>query len=366
MNIRYLLFFLVISLFYSCKNEIVQDEVSEEYIQITEEQFDAAAMKIGAAEKHEFFKTIDCNGSIITTPNGKAEVSLPISCSVKTINLMPGQAVQKGQVLFVISGVDFIDLQNEFVKSSANLKRIKSEYERAKTLYNEKIGTEKELILAESEYISSKANNGALLLKLNLLGISTSEIEDGKLKEFCEIKSPIYGRNSKVNASIGQFASQGEILMEIIDDSQAHLKLSVFPKDIHKLKANQKVLFNLIGDSESQSAVLSYIGTSINMETKAIDCYATIQDNILFPVINSSVEAKIITEIDTVLSLPSEAFIKGDAGLHVLEFVKKEKGIYFFKRLETKHGRFFNEQSEFISNSKGGKYLIKGVYNLTF
>lgn len=56
--------------------------------------------------------------------------------------------------------------------------------------FSENVGSEKELIFAESEYKATSARYSALKIKMQLLGLNTEKVENGSLYESYIIKSP--------------------------------------------------------------------------------------------------------------------------------------------------------------------------------
>ena len=187
------------------KKETAQkSETDENLITVTEGQFKTGNMTIGEPSRMIFEDIIRCNGNIVTEPSGSARISTQIPGLVKKINCSVGQKVYQGQVLFELTGNDFIELQKDLAETASQLKRQKSEYERIKSLFDEKISTEKEFIQSESEFKASNAKYSALKMKIRSLGLVESKIENGDFYESFSITSPISGHISRVNVSTGQ------------------------------------------------------------------------------------------------------------------------------------------------------------------
>ncbi len=285
---------------------------------------------------------------------------------VKKINCTAGLKVKTGQILFEITGNQFIELQKDFAETASQLKRIKSEYERVKSLYEEKIGTEKEMILAESEFKAANAKYSALKMKLKYIGLNDANIEEGNFYESFSLKSPLDGYISRINVSIGQYADQQTAIAEIIDLTRLQLRIAVFEKDIEKLAESQKIKFNLLGSTQkSYSSTLKSIGKNVDNDSKTIICYADIDDlkNTNF-VNNAYVEAAIITNTDSVTAVPEECLIKSGGNNYLLAFVKKENDNYFLKSVMVDIGRINNGFVEILNQPDISKIIIKGAYNI--
>lgn len=352
----------------SHKNNSVQvSEPDENFITVTQEQFETGGMAIGEPVRMVFEGTIKCNGYIVTEPSGSAWISSPVPGFVKKIYCSGGQKVYKGQVLFELGGNEFIELQTNMAETGSQLKRLKSEYERIKSLFSDKISTEKELIQAESEFNASNAKYSALKMKIRILGLDESEIEKGNFYETFSLRSPLNGYISGVDVSVGQYVEQQMTLAEVLDASMFHLKLAVFEKDIAYLKEKQKVRFSLIGSPDKTfNATLKSIGKDVDEESKAIICYAGIDDPNRADFINNAyIEADIITSNDTVYAVPEESILRSEGSSYILEFIKSENNLYYLRRTRTETGRLSEGFAEIRKTPDNLKLLTKGAYNIT-
>jgi membrane fusion protein, heavy metal efflux system len=338
----------------------------DQLIEITHQQFESEKMSLGSPTPNQFTETVTCNGHIISLPSATAVINSPLAGLVKSIYCKPGQKVKKGDEMFELAGNELIELQTNLNESAGELMKAKSEFERIKSLFNENVGTEKELILAESANKSAFARYSALKMKLQLIGLNVSDIENSKYYNSFTIKAPISGYITKINLSIGQYVDLQTNMTEIIDNTKLQLLISVFEKDINKLKSGQKINFHLLGDDRtSWIARLDYIGKNVEPDTRAIDCFASI-DNAQKPglVNNAFVEATIITGTDTVNSVPEGALIKSEGNNYILVLEKEEDNSYFFKKLRVKTGRSNNGFVEIKDEINNTRILSEGAYNM--
>lgn len=350
---------------FSCGNKPEVAEQESSLIEITNQQFETDSMQLGEIETKLFENIVKCNGTTVPLPNGIAKLNAPISGIIKSINCSNGESVDKNQPLIEITGNEIIEIQKEFAEASANYKRIKSEYERIKSLHNEKVTAEKDFIVAETEFKASMAKYSGLKLKIESIGLSTSKIENGEFYLSYQLKSPIKGYISNFNASIGSYIDSQAELLEIINPDMLQVKLSVFVNEIANLRTGQTVRFKSANTENYQLATISSIGVAINNETKSIECYAAITGKrAINPIAYEFVESEIVTSIDTVKALPSDAIIKTDTGFAVLVLEKQEDDFYYFKKIDTKTGLNNMNYTEIISNLPSAKFLVKGTYNL--
>lgn len=350
----------------SCQEKQNTEVKKSNLIEITKNQFKSENMELGEPTTKTFSENIKFNGIIEPKPKGKAMISLPFMGMISQIYFTVGQKVKQGQILFDISGTPFIDLQKEFAESSAILKRLESDYNRIKELFDENIGSQKEVIQAESSFKAEKAKYTALKLKIQKIGLDYKKIENGFFYNSFPIKSPINGYITNINATIGQYIEQQTIIVEIVDNTQFQLKFSVFEKDLNKLKIGLILHFNLMeNDNKPFTAQITSIGKSINNETKAIDCFAEIENlNSINLVNNQFFEGQIDVDSFSATALPLDAIIKSENGNYILSLEKQTNESYFFKKIEVDTGSENNGFIEIKKLPELKQIIVKGIYNL--
>ncbi len=366
-SIPYIIAFVILAS--ACNNKSaneIRTEMPENLISINDNQFKAGDIATGDPVVMQFDELIKCTGNLIADPSGTARISTSVPGLISGINCSSGQQVKAGQVLFELTGNDFVSLQQDLAEASAQLKRLKSEYDRIKSLYSENVGSEKDLIMAESDYRSANARYSALKMKVNMLGLDDSRISDGNFYSSFSLRSPINGFLSQVDASLGQYADPQATLAEILDINRLQLRLDVFEKDLNRLKTNQKISFNILGgDGMAHTASLRYIGKDVDNNSKTVLCWAAIDNpkNTAF-IGNAYIEAAIITSSDSVVAVPEESVIKSEGSYFVLELVKNEGSNYFFKKTRIEPGRNYKGYVELLEKPSFNKIITRGAYNL--
>lgn len=335
-------------------------------IQITRQQFDLEQMELGEARRMPFRETVAATGQVVANPNGIAMVSAPVGGVIHSIRCQVGQFVEKGAPLFDVSGNEVIDIQRSFAEAASLRRRLKSEYDRIKTLYDEQIGSEKDFIQAESDYTMAQAAYSALKLKLEAMGMDVKAIEQGGFARSFVVTASIKGYVSEVEVSTGQFVDPQMVLAKVIDPARLQVRLAFFEKDLGKVKEGQSVEFGLIQNPEQTfKAVLSALGKTVDADTRTISGYARIVDGQSNEFVNNTfVEARIITEVDTVLAVPEEAILKSDDAFYVLSLASDEEEVFHFNCIKVNVGRVDEGYAEVSSDSDLGQIITHGVYNV--
>ena len=365
-------FLLLLSLSFSyqgCKQSAETEEpieVSEELIVVTNEQFESDGMILGEIFETKFSEDISCNGNIVAPAGEIAQVGIPLSGVIEKINVGLNQKVSAGQTLCTIKSMELIDLQQQFAETSAMLVRLKSDFERAKALKADSIGSNKEFVAVESEFLTMKVRVQSLKMQLEVLGVNPNEVEKGSWKNSYEIKSPVAGFVTDIEMVVGETVGQDSRIATVVGTDNLYLKLSVFETDITKLKKGQQVGFTLISDQQKNfNATLTSIGKNIDKDSKTVACTADIVTEQSSEFTHGAfVNAKIITGEYSAKSLPVDALVKDGSNYMVYVLAEKTGEGYSFRKQNVKVNRISGQLAEVSELEPGVKVLTKGGYSL--
>lgn len=349
------------------KANLNPDIKRDQRIEITKAQFQQNNMTLGNLESKPFPLSINVNGVIDVPPENKAIVNAITGGYIKTIPLLVGDKVKKGQVLVSLENPEFVELQQKYLEVKEQLNYLKTEYERQHTMFIEKIISKKVYLKAESDYKTANARYNGLKKRLSLLNINPLKVEQGHLTSVVNIYAPISGSITKVNVSKGSYVSPTTSILEIVDNSHIHLELSVFEKDIMTIKKDQSILFSIPEASkEVYEASVYLVGTSIE-DNRTIKVHAHPENESHSFLTGMFVNAEIVTEEYTANALPETAAIEAEGDYYVLVLDEETNGSYFFNQVEIDVGRTYNDYVE-LKNSKvlpnNNKLLTRGGFSL--
>ena len=361
----------LIGLFISCKEEKTEVETpSNGLITVTKEQFQSSKMEVTTLVENEFNVTVSASGKIDVPPQYRAKITPFIGGYVKSSQFLVGDKVLKGQVLVTLENTEYLDIQKDYVEVAEQINYLKSEFERQKTLYNEKITSQKNYLKAESDYRQAKGMYQGLREKLLLLNINPANVEKGKFTSVITLTSPISGDITVMNANVGMFMSPSDVIMEVVDTQHLLLNLNVFESDILKIKEGQNIEFTIPQASkEVYKSKVKTVGKSIENKDRSISVFGVLEPDLKDKLLSGMfVEASIITATKTGLSIPNEALIKSDGKNYVLLQVKDLNTNFSFKRTLVKTGAVSEKFTEIIPDEnihQQSKILAKGVFDLT-
>ncbi|MBT8317232.1 MAG: efflux RND transporter periplasmic adaptor subunit [Lutibacter sp.] len=360
---------LIIGVISSCdtsktsEKEIEVVEENNNLIEITSTQFKNSNMELGTISSQLFSEGIKTNGYIDVPPANRAKVTAIMGGYIKKSSLLIGDSVKKGQLLLTMENPDFIQIQQEYLEIYEKLNYLKSENSRQKTLFEEKITSQKNYLKAESDYNSAQAIYNGLEQKLRLMNIDPLNVKQGKITSTISIYAPIAGSVSNVYASLGEFKNSSEVLIEIINDNHKHLELIVFEKDILKVAEGQKIMFNIPeSSSKSFNAEVHLVGKSID-ENRTVRVHGHLENENEPFLVGMFVEAEIITDSYQKPALPISSLLEEDTNYYVLVLRSKNENSYEFEKVKISIGAKNEEWAEVLNLDVNNKeILIKGAF----
>jgi cobalt-zinc-cadmium efflux system membrane fusion protein len=361
---------------YSCGEKEANNETAEaqketttdDRIFVSKAQFERSNMTLGTVEEKSFPVIVKTSGMIDVPPENRAVINATMGGYIKTTPLLIGDKVRKGQALVTIENPDFVGIQQEYMEVYEQLRYLKSEFERQKTMRAENITSQKSFLQAESAYKTTWARHNGLHKQLQMLNISPASVEFGNISSVVTIYAPIDGSITKVNVTRGTYVSPATAILEIINNDHIHVELSVFEKDIMKLKKGQRIDFKIPESStETYRAEVHLIGTAIE-ENRTIKVHGHLEDesgtNFLTGMF---VEALIVTESNLEKALPETAITAFEDAYVVLKLDESTNEGYYFKQVEVNVGNTYDRNMALPSLdniSPTDKILTSGAFNL--
>lgn len=331
-------------------------------VELTAAQFQTAQIKTGAVEQKQLSTTIAASGMLDVPPQNLVSISVPMGGFLKSTDLLEGSKVRKGQVVAVIENMDYIQLQQDYVDYTGQLHFLEADYKRQQELAKDNVTALKSMQKAKADYESAKSKVSGLKAKLQLLHIDTDNVLAGNLSSTINIISPINGYVTQVHANIGSYVNPTDVMMKIVDTEHLHAELTVFEKDVPKLKIDQKVRFTLANESVERTATIHLIGREISSErTVRVHCHLDKEDTELLP--GMYLKASIEVGANNTTALPNDAIVGYEGKSYI--FVEKGQYRYEMVAVSTGAGEFgyteVNLPPNFDTNSK---VVVNGAYSL--
>lgn len=313
--ISILLVFVMLTLAMACGTQTSEEAVAEEHheeeentVEFTAAQYKTADIELGKVESKQISGTIRVNGMLDVPPQQMVSISVPLGGFLKSTSLLQGSRVKKGEVIATMENLDFIQMQQDYLEARNQFEFAKTDYDRQLDLAKENVNAQKTLQQAKTTFSNWQAKTKGLQEKLRMLNIDLASLNEGNIASTISLYSPINGYVTEVNVNIGKFVNPSDILFEIVDTEHLHAELTVFEKDVPKLKIGQKVRFTLANETRERTATVYLLGREISADrTIRIHCHIDKEDTNMLP--GMYLKAVVETGGIEVTALPDKAII---------------------------------------------------------
>ena len=377
----------------SCNKKVETTQAEEHHddakgvVELTPAQVKAAQIIFGNFEKKNLSEVITTNGYTQLPPQNQADVSVFMGGIVKTIAVIEGQYVKKGQSLATFQSMEFNNLRLEKAKLTEELQQAKVnkefldlDFARQKELSDENVTAKKtfQKVSSELDLVNNKikiTQQQIEILEQNLL------LSGNGNSNTIVITAPISGHITAINVKIGSNISANTSLFSIVDNSEMYVELLVYEKDLFKIKVGQSLRFVLTnqGNKEIIGKIFS-IGKAFQKQTKSVAVRADINNKTIGLIPGMYVNALIDIGNSDVNTLPAEAIVKAEGKEFIFiheaeenhehaasEKVHEEDTGIHFKRIEVKTGITqlgYVQVTPLEEIPAGAKIVTKGAYYL--
>lgn len=220
--------------------------------EIAKEGGDSANVKIVLVETEkiepkEFSTFIDAQGKIDADEN--VGLSSEIPGTIVKINVKVGDEVSKGQVL---AETDARTVQQSISDLQTNLDLVNQLFEKQKSLWEQKIGT-------EVQYLQAKTNKESLEKKMSTLQ---------EQLRMTKIISPINGTVDAVDIKLGQAVAPGLPAIRVINFSNLKVKAEMAESYAGRVKRGDYVKVYFPDTGDSLEAKINFAARAINNITR--------------------------------------------------------------------------------------------------
>ena len=335
---------------------------------LTAEQMKTIGIELGSIEEKQLTASLKTNGVLKVPNQNKASINSVYSGVIRSLLVQPGNTVSRGQTIATIANPDFIQVQSEYLGINSRIVLAEQEYNRQKELNAGNAGALKNLQAAESNLKSLRTSKSSLQQQIQLMGINPSSLSNGRLISVLAVRSPISGVVSNVNVKMGSYVDVTTVVAEIVDNSQLHLDLFVYEKDLPKLKNDQTIHFTVTNNpGKEYDAQIFSLGSSFENDSKAVSVHAMVKGDKTGLIDGMSITANISLDKATLPAVPTEAIVsyQGQDYIFIVDSVDAKNNTTLFKRVPVAKGTSdvgFSEITLLKEAPAGAKVVIKGAF----
>lgn len=362
---RHIYIILLYGLITACSSKKQPEEkptpVTENAVTLTAAQIKNAGIETGVVQKQLLNSELKVHGFVDMPPQNIVSISFPLGGYLKTTKLLPGMHVNKGEVIGIMEDQGLIQLQQDYLVAKTKLQYAEKDFERQKMLNENKVNADKIYQQAQMDFASQKVLVRGYSEKLKLVGINPDRLNENTISRSVPIYSPINGFVSKVNVNIGKYVNASDVLFELINPDDIHAALTVFERDLGKVKPRQKVMVTFVDDpsTEYECEVILVTKNVDDNRSALVHCHFEEQPKQLLP--GMFLNARIRISNATVTAVPEAAVVRYGND----EFVLEDTGNHTFHLLPVQTGVKEDGMVEITgkdSDLTGKTVIIKNAY----
>jgi len=288
------------------------------------------------------FKTyINVQGHVDAEENVSLATEMP--GTITKINVNPGDAVTKGQVL---AETDARALQQSIADLQINADLVNQMYEKQKALWDQKIGT-------EVQFLQAKTQKESMDKKIAML---QDQIRMTK------IVSPIDGTVDAVDIKLGQLTAPGMPAIRVVNFNKMKLKADLSESYASKVHKGDEVMVKFPDIDDTLTARISYSARSISALNRTFGIEINLDNKKEYH--PNQIAMLAINDYKSeapVLSLPVSYFKKDIKGQNYILVAQGNKAV----RRNVKRGREYNGRVEILEGiGASDMVILTGYENL--
>ena len=305
----------------------------------------AKIVAVTAVTKQVFMHAVDVQGRVDGDENITYSAKVP--AVVKRVNVKAGDRVSAGQVLVELDA-DVVKAQIETLKKGLELAN--TVYEKRKSLWEQKVGSEIEFLQAKNQKESLEKQIASARENLDMY----------------LIKSEYSGTVDLVSIKVGQGVAPGVPAVSVVNPAALKIKADLSESYANVVKQGNPVLINFPDINKSVKAIVTYSSKSINALTRTFNVEVALpNDNELHP--NMVAELKIVDyENKNATVVPINTIQEIDGVKLVYITAKNEKNENIAKKVVVTVGKTYGTTAEILSGlNEGDQIITTGFQDLT-
>ncbi len=193
------------------------------------------------AAKSKMTTAVNIAGEIRLNENATVHLSPRIPGIIRAVNVDIGAEVRKDDVLFTVDSVELGQAQSDHERNMALAEFAGKTFQREKSLYEQKIGAESEMIEARMRFEEYQTARKASGQRLRVFGLSESDIaalnptNHSSLAGALAVRAPMNGTVIEKQAAVGELVEPGKDVMVVADLNSVWMWGGVYERDLEIL-----------------------------------------------------------------------------------------------------------------------------------
>jgi RND family efflux transporter MFP subunit len=325
-------------------------------------------LRVEPARREAVADSITLNGVVDLPPSARAIVASRLAGNLARIAVERDQHVHAGDIVAEVASLEFHDLQLALLRSHLDLQLLEGTRKRQAALAATGALSERTLRELDSSLTAARQQRDSLKSKLLAVGLNREQLEDLLQRRAfvaaLPIRAPIAGTVVRFHAVLGQSIKAEAPLFEVLDLSQAMLRIHVPERQVPMVQVGQRGRVRLTADPGFVAeAVVVRKGLALGTTDRTLPFWAEFSVRPRTPLLLGMMARTTLTlaESTPALAVPIDAVLREGSGAFL--FLRRADGTFERRRITT--GRTDDRLVEVTSGLvEGEQVAVQGVADL--
>ncbi|MCI1270656.1 MAG: efflux RND transporter periplasmic adaptor subunit [Sphingobium sp.] len=288
---------------------------------------------------------IVAQATVAPSPAGEAIVTARAGGAVTRVYKRLGDPVRRGEPLAIVESREAAQFAADRTAAAAKATLAQRNLARERYLYDQKVSPRVDLETAQAEAASAAAE----ARRASVAAVAANVTNDGRS---VVVASPITGRVTTENVSLGAFVQPETELFRVADPSQIQIEAAIGPADAQRLAPGDRAIIEL-PDGSTTSARVRAVTPTLSGETRSATAVLDVIGGRLQP--GLAVRVRLFPSrsgTSTAIVVPEEAVQSLNA--RDVVFVRTSKG---FKAMPVTTGQRSAGRIEIVSGLSAGQTI---------
>jgi cobalt-zinc-cadmium efflux system membrane fusion protein len=251
-----------------------EDHTDERLVRFETDDLGALGIELETASPGLIGVTIELPGEVRVNGDTAAHVAPRVGGVVRSVFKSLGDRVRSGELMAILESRELADTKATFLAAYERLGLAQALYEREERLWKQKISPEQDYLDARNTLAEARIELRATEQKLHALGFTQEELNalpDQHDANFTEnrVTAPFNGTVIEKHITLGETIAADESVFTIADLSTVWIDLSVYQKDLGKIRGGQRVTITAAPHEEhATTAVIDFVQPLVGEATR--------------------------------------------------------------------------------------------------
>jgi len=245
----------------------------EEIVRLSAEELLEFGVEVRPAQGGVLEVHLSLPGEVVPDPDRIAHVVPRVPGVARQVYYAIGDVVSAGDILAVLDSRDLSQMKSQYLVARERTALARSTYEREEKLWREKVSSEREYLMARHGLAEARIEMRAAEQKLHAIGFSEAYLEeltfnvDTSFLRYA-MTAPFGGVIVEKHLAPGEFVGDEESAFIVADLSRVWVELSVYQKDLPRVRVDQSVLVVNTQTGTEAEGRISYISPMLSEDTR--------------------------------------------------------------------------------------------------